>query len=493
MNSFFKILKPKMIKKIAIIFVLIFLKLYGWEVVQSNSYIRDSVTLYDFVPLGVALKIDTLTNILTLPGDSWRASNWVPFGMGYTPDSSHSLWIHSSINIDHGTIRLRFDQTNLFLILNGPVFYDTTGIYFPYPTVYTNPSDNYMNIIAFDEANRTWYYKILKNTPPETTILYLIGHTRSIPLWMGKAEGPYIVQGVYPDTFGIDCWGGYIDFGEMTVSFYHPSLDTTFTFSGQFFMDREYHRTYIGSVGGAPLEFKALSMNKINGEVIDLLVIKAFNPVPDSFSNIPFEWTGRINFVTRELDYTFDNFLYWDNGGLQPDTYSISGYFDNGYVEIHGKAIGFFPNPFYPDTGTWWDENGIYSWGRSFVKWNGFIILGNDTISINNVLGWREATHYIQGTFVEEKRVISNQKPKILSFINGSKIKIVSPFSWNGPIYINIYDVSGREVLSEFRNRFSHMLILKFPQKSGIYFLKIKFGKEGFINIFKIITMKAKP
>lgn len=373
----------------------------SWQVTESNSWMRDPITVHDFVPLGVVIK-ERPDHSLVLPGPKWRASNWVVFGKGTTPDGEHTITIHSSINIGGGTVRIIFDDQRIFHGLKG-LYYDAQGKYFPYPTVHTNPNADYVNAIAYDEATRTWYYRLLDTrTSPSTVILDVVGKARSVPLWIGKPEGPYVIHGVYPNTQGVDCWGGYLDFGNMTATFTDPETNETYNFSGTVFNDREYHRACIGTPGGGPLSFTGLSLHKTEGEVIDLLVLQAVNPLPEELKERyqfpPFEHFGRINFVTRGEDYTFDNYKYSDDGGLQPSKYYLVGEFEGGTVNLTGEAFDFWGSggseTWHQVTGTWWDSDGKYTWGRSFIRWSGTITLHGETIKIEEVFGWREGTQF---------------------------------------------------------------------------------------------------
>ena len=108
-------------------------------VVKSNSWITDPVTLYDFVPFGVAL-IKLPDNRLTISrGEGWTASNFVQFGM--CTDGENILVFHSSVNIGERSLRLMFNGKRIFRKLSGFSYYDESGKYFSYPvfSLYMGP------------------------------------------------------------------------------------------------------------------------------------------------------------------------------------------------------------------------------------------------------------------------------------------------------------------------------------------------------------------
>ncbi|RLG53545.1 MAG: hypothetical protein DRN95_09370, partial [Candidatus Hydrothermarchaeota archaeon] len=196
-----------------------------FPVVPSNSHLTDPVALEDFVPFGVALEKLPDNRIVINREQGWTASNFVPFGMCW--DGENTLVFHSSVNIGGGHLRLMFNGERLYRFLQGPSYYDETGRYFPYPTVYTNPHNDFVNIIAYDEETRTWYHKILDlRVNPPREILFVKGRGRLAPLWIGKPRGPFVVHGVAGVKDGwlmLDTWGGYLDFEEvLECRFHHP-------------------------------------------------------------------------------------------------------------------------------------------------------------------------------------------------------------------------------------------------------------------------------
>jgi len=97
-----------------------------FPVVKSNSWIKDPVTLYDFVPFGVALVKLPDNRIVIDRRKGWTASNFVQFGMAL--DDEHILIFHSSVNIGGSHFRLMFGRLEnntfsgerMYIFLRGP-------------------------------------------------------------------------------------------------------------------------------------------------------------------------------------------------------------------------------------------------------------------------------------------------------------------------------------------------------------------------------------
>lgn len=351
----------------------------------------------------------------------WTASNFVPFGMCW--DDRNTLTFHSSVNIGGSHFRLMLGEERFYRFLQGPSYYDNTGRYFPYPTVHTNPANDFVNIIAYDEETRTWYHKILdQRTSPPREILYVEGRGRLAPLWIGKPEGPFVVHGIVGVREGwltLDTWGGYLDFEELLECRFHdPRTGRTYEFKEGFtFMDREYHRDLpLGRltirdgriVDG--VEFDCMSFHRTEGEEIEFIFCLALNPLPseikEEFEFPEFERFGRIAFPDRGKTYRFDDYQFWTDGKLQPELYFLRGNFTDeadrivGSVDLRAEAEDFWGRG---GTENWriqsprWDPEGGVAWGRSFIKWRGTITFGDEIIEVEGVPGFGEFMRYKPG------------------------------------------------------------------------------------------------
>ena len=419
----------------------------SFKVVSSNSWITDQVSLHDFVPFGVALSKLEDGKMVIDREEGWTASNFVAFGM--LTDGDNTLFFHPSINMggSHG-VRLVFNGRKMYRFLPGSPYYDESGRFFPYPTVHTNPRNRIVTAMAYDEEARTWYVKIVDTgTSPPTEILYVKGKGRLNPLWIGKPEGPFVVHGVAGVKDGwllLDAWGGFLDFAELLEARYRdPETGVSYNFTeGFFFFDREYHKLLpVGKVkveGGEivdGVEFNAMSFHKIEGEEVEFIFIMARNPLPEAlkgkFQFPEFERLGRINFVDRNESYRLDDYRFWTDGELQPNLYFLKGNITDGnggiVGEVNLRAEAF---DFWGKRGTenwhvgkpWWDPDGEVAWGRSFVKWRGTITLGNETITVEEALGFGEFHRY-NGVHMPRLSWSSSWMTDILTLKDGYPLK----------------------------------------------------------------------
>jgi len=323
------------------------------ETTRSNTHITDHVTTFDFVPLDVHL-IQFPNGSLGLPEDStWYASNFAPFGMGTTADGKHSIIYHNSLNVKHDWIgagyKVSVDGSEwIERATGGSVYYDETGSKFGtgFPTVYFERGD-FFAYVAYDEDTRTWYHKLQS---PDGYI-NATAKARSVPFWMGKAGGPYVVQGLCYNLEDIDLWGGYVDMANVTTESNFGGGKRIYY--GDMAMDREYHRGYWTSEGRSKGEFSAVSLHT---DEIGMAILHAVNPIDgtDNYKGIQFEHQGRINFFTRGKDFTFDEFEYADDENIPPQSFHIEGSYEGGYVNLTAETFKTFD--WTPRIGTWWDD-----------------------------------------------------------------------------------------------------------------------------------------
>jgi len=389
------------------IFLLILLAIAPYAVsvnntVKNNTHIRDPVTTFDFVPLGVAI-VQHPDGSLHLPeGSAWYRSNFAPFGMGTTNDGEHSIIYHQSIKVGVPPLavsRVSVDGGDWITErVELPVYYNETGSKFGtgFPTVYVEQGD-FFQYIAYDESNRTWYYKL--QSP--NGYINATAKAYSIPFWMGKAGGPYVVQGLYVTHEDLDLWGGYVDIASVTTESNFGGVERTYY--GVMAMDREYHReldeSYFAS-GGWKGCFSAMSLHT---DDVDMTVLQAVNPIDgsDSYNGVPFEHQGRINFPSRDKDFTFNDFQYVDDGEIPPESFHVEGSYEGGYVNLTAQTFQVFSWGESAE-GTWWDENVTAYWGRNFVLWNGEITLNGETIGIEDAFGFGEFTRVSSETLPSE-------------------------------------------------------------------------------------------
>lgn len=376
--------------------------------------------------------------------------------------------------------------------VKGPLYWDGEQIAYPYPTAYSDSSAGYLQSISYDTTAREYIYMI---TPMEQTeaSLEIHAYPRSIPMWMGKPEGPYIIHGACKIKEDIDTWGGFWDVGSMEANL--TIQDTTYVFYGGFLFDRAYHRVFYsdsstGAGCGAPLSFSCFGIQQDN---LDIMIIQSVKPEGCPVQNpVPFQHQGRINFPTLGEDFTFDNFLYNDNGGLQPDTHYLIGGYAAGEVNLTGKVFMFWPPQWQINQSVYWDSTLQYVWGRGFFRWNGFVTIYGDTIKVTDATGVGEFTRCAPGTAVEEdvKSKVQNTNIKIEAYPNPFTKKTEIRFhipDVRSQISLKIYDLSGRLVKNFLipNSQFPTSRVEWYGKNdsgeevsTGVYFCKVKVGKS---------------
>jgi len=365
-------------------------KIGSWSLTESNSWIRDIPTLQDFVPLGV-VHMETEDHILkNIPGKNWGLQCFIFVGEGKTEDGKHTLIFQERVPIVGGMQhRISLDgQWHLLPATRAPMYFDNEKRDFPYPTVYTLGETR--TYLSYDEQGRRWISRV--EVPRKGIILEIEGKARGIPFWMGKPEGPYIIHGATWNKKDVDTWGGFWDVGIFEANLTIPNK--SYTFHGNFLFDRAYHRTYYLPGGAALADFTCMH---IHNKDFDLMLSHSINPSPIQ-TPVPFQHQARLNFPSREEYFTFDEFEYSDNGGLQPSEFHISGIYEAGEVNLTGKAYGFWPEKWKIGIGAWWDKDGKHTWGRAFIKWNGTITLHGEIIEVDDALGIGEFTRFKSGS-----------------------------------------------------------------------------------------------
>ena len=359
----------------------------NWPLTENNSWIRDIPTLHDFVPIGV-VHMETEDHILkNLPDPKWGLQCFIFAGEGETEDGKHKLIVQARVPIE-GSMQHRIyldGQWYLLPATKAPMYFDDEKRIFPYPTVYT--SGETPTSLSYDEQGRRWILKI--ENPEHDIILEIEGKARGIPFWMGKAEGPYIIHGVSWNVDDVDTWGGFWDVGTFEANLVIPGNGGTF--NGNFLFDRAYHRSYYQDGGGSHLtDFTCMHLHNEN---FDLMFSHSNNPSPIE-TPVPFQHQARINFLGGGEDFTFNNFEYCDDGGLRPNDFHLTGFYEGGEIDLIGVSYEFWPENWGVNKGAWWDDDGKHTWGRAFIEWSGTITLNGETINIDDALGVGEFTRF---------------------------------------------------------------------------------------------------
>ena len=280
------------------------------------------------------------------------------------------------------------DDKSYSVRLKAPLYYDGEGRLYPHPTIYTTSGEHTASI-SYNEAEREYTFVIKPGAETERGIhLEVHATARSIPFWIGKLEGPHVIHAVYSHVKDIDIWGAYWDVGKFKGKLSLPD-ERTFDFGGMFLFDKAAHRAfYSRHRPGHVLAFSCVFLQQ--GDDLDMMIAHSDNPSPVEFPK--FQHQGRINFPSRGKDFSFDDFQYTDNGGLQPTEYYLTGKYEGGEVNLKGRPVGFSPEKWKVNVGTWWDPNARFTWGRAFISWTGAITLDGETIEMNDTVSAGEFT-----------------------------------------------------------------------------------------------------
>ncbi|MCD6348551.1 MAG: hypothetical protein J7L91_02890 [Candidatus Korarchaeota archaeon] len=365
-----------------------------WKV---SDFVRiDRVpTFEDVVPVG-SVFVMTDKGYLAYPrGDRyWKLSCFIMVAVGQLEDGSEFLYQgRLPLMPEEGTFRPRVYIDGKWvlpdMVFAGPIYVDQ-GRKFGLPTIYQyDLSGRYMQLLSYDERGRTWIHKI-EDIESNTTLLYLRVEGEGIPMWLGDWNGSMIIHGVYPKKKDLDLWAGFWDVGRMEgfVKYGGKKMNV----KGFFVFDRASHRTYLAPEKrsiGAPLAFSCIVIYQ---DDLCTMITNTENPSPFQ-SEHGFEHQIRINFLsTNESVFTTD-FKFEDDGKLQPSELRVWGKFKDGWFNLTGHVVEFWPERWVVGRGTWWQEDGLFSWGRSFSKWTGEVIINGSVIEVN-AWGVGEFTRY---------------------------------------------------------------------------------------------------
>ncbi len=108
--------------------------------------------------------------------------------------------------------------------------------------------------------------------------------------------------------------------------------------------------------------------------------------------NVTLEHQLRIVVSGRAIDVS--NFTVIDDGTIQPRRFRIYAKLPNGYMNLTGKVISYWPAVWPRSRGTWWNPRGTVSWGRAFTEWSGEVVINGVKHSLRAV-GVGEYTRYV--------------------------------------------------------------------------------------------------
>lgn len=387
------------------------------------------------------------------------------------------------------------------LDVRGPLYWDSEQRIYDYPTAYSSKRGEYFHSISYNEAKREWIY-MLNPVSGQGTTLEIHAYARSIPFWIGKAQGPYIIHGACKIKEDIDIWGAFWDLGMMEATSTLPNGEV-YTFYGGFLFDRADHRVYYsdsaeGTGCGAPLSFSAFGLQQEN---LDMMILQSIKP-PDCpvHHPVPFQHQGRINFPEIGEDYTFDNFVYSDDGKIPPTEHYLTGEYEAGEVDLTGTLHMLWSRWGISDSGTYWDPEGRHVWGRQLIHWQGVVTLHGDTMPVD-AIGTGEFTRFKAGP----SRIAADSQALMKSNLSQN---YPNPFNSNTiiryslpsktHIMLEIYNVSGQQVrtlVDEEQKSGTYQVLWNGKDNSGnkvasgVYFYELKIG-DKFSQIKKLLLFR---
>ncbi len=366
-----------------------------WPITESAVEIEKIPTLWDVVPLG-AVFVETDGGYLAYPRNDkhWKLSCFIVIAVGQTEDGSEFFYQgRLPLKPEEGPFRPRIYLDGEWVYPNltfaGPLYFDE-GEKFGLPTVYQyDVSGRYVQTLSYDEERHVWIHTI-ESVESGEALLEMTVQAVGVPMWLGEWNGSMLIHGVYPKQRDLDLWGGFWDVGFMQGSVKQGG--ESHEVSGFFVFDRASHRTYSmppAGNAGAPLAFSCMVICQ---EDLCILISRSENPSPLNVG-FSFEHQMRINFFDLNLSVATTDFEFSDDGSIQPSSFRVVGRFDGGWFNLTGYVVEFWPERWAVGKGTWWDEDGLFSWGRSFSRWVGEIVLGNETIHVD-AWGAGEFTRY---------------------------------------------------------------------------------------------------
>ncbi|RLE87553.1 MAG: hypothetical protein DRJ49_06280 [Thermoprotei archaeon] len=91
-----------------------------------------------------------------------------------------------------------------------------------------------------------------------------------------------------------------------------------------------------------------------------IMISHSDNPTPADF--LKFQHQDQVNFPTKGVNFTLESL----GNPLQPNNFRLYGPFENGYVNLTGYVVAYWPpKGWYVNKNTWWDSKAKYTWEGS--------------------------------------------------------------------------------------------------------------------------------
>ncbi len=371
-----------------------------YNIVDNTLYIRKKPSPWDFVPLGTVFVLSS-KGYLAYPSNDlgWKLSCFIIVAWGKNGSKWFAYQGRLPLAPWESVFRPRVFIKGKWHVINvtfaGPLYYDNgSGGIFDYPTVYEyDLSGKIMEYLTYIPENRTWVHGII-DVAENKTILVIRAHGIGVPMWLGSWNNSYLIHGVYAKSQGLDLWSGFWEVGIMTATINLGGYKGEFR--GVFVFDRASHHVYgidnAFDAGGLVLSFSSMVIHQ---DDLDIMITVSENPSPMRTEK-HFEHQLRINMLHKNITIDTVDFELEDDGGLQPHLFTLQGRIPDGYINLTGKVVSYWPPKWPRAHGAWWNDNVTETWGRAFIHWKGIIVYGGETIRVD-ALGAGEFTRYAEG------------------------------------------------------------------------------------------------
>ncbi len=369
----------------------------NFSVVPSITNVDRVPSEWDFVPLGKVFVL-TREGYLEYPRNdyaAWKLSCFILGAVG-RDDRGHLILYQGRLPLkpEEGPFKPKIYVRGKWYVPNivfaGPLYYRSGP---GYVEVYEyDLSGKYVETLTYIPDNRTWVHTL--GRVGGDIILKIVAKGVGAPMWLGEWGKTFLIHGAYPKIKAFDLWAGFWDAGPMnaTISIKGHRVRVT----GYLIVDRASHRPLpiagagYGHAGGAPLAFSCMVIWQGN---LTIMVTDTHVPKPLNPPTRP-EHQVRVNIPSMNFTVVTTNFTLTDDGGLQPSKFRLVAWFKDGYLNITGRVMIYWPPRWPAGKGTWWRSDAGFSWGRAFIRWEGVVLVHGVTVKVS-ALGMGEFTRYL--------------------------------------------------------------------------------------------------
>ncbi|WFO74906.1 hypothetical protein J4526_07490 [Desulfurococcaceae archaeon MEX13E-LK6-19] len=373
----------------------------NYSVADNTLYIKKIPGKWDFVPLGTVFVLSQRGYLVYPRNDrSWKLSCFIIIAIGFDENNQPVFMYQGRLPLIPREVPLGGFVPKIYvdgewiepddMRFVGPLYYDDGSGRYGYPTVYEyDLSGRYLEYLMYIPHNRTWIHEIV-DVVEDKTLLEIRAQAIGAPMWLGIWNETYLPHGVYAKARGVDLWAGFWDIGIMEARVYIGGKERVY--HGVFVFDRASHRAHQAASEknlGSPLAFSCMVIYQPG---INIMIASSENPSPWD-PGFHLEHQVRINLLDQRLVLDTTNFTLQDDGNPQPRIFRLYGTLSNGYFNLTGEVIGYWPEKWVVSQGVWWNNEGAAVWGRAFIHWTGVIVVNGHKINID-AYGAGEFTRY---------------------------------------------------------------------------------------------------